>query len=138
MHDAVTASPAPQSIELSLPPHWHIHSDSQLIFIVLSNLLENACKYAAPDTPITVELQHPTETGAHVGLLISNTVGKSGWPDKDKMFTKYYRTPGAQRQPGTGLGLFLVRNLMHKLGGNIAYTPLGEQVRFLVTFPSNT
>jgi len=131
LNDVVAACPAPQRVKLLLPPQWLIHSDPQLLFIVLSNLLENACKYASPDTPIVVE------AGPQSQLIISNVVGKSGWPDQDKLFSKYYRTPGAQRQAGTGLGLYLVRNLMIKLKGRVDYEPQGEQLRFVLTLPDH-
>lgn len=131
LNDVVAACPAPQRVKLLLPPQWLIHSDPQLLFIVLSNLLENACKYALPDTPIVVE------AGPQSQLIISNVVGKSGWPDQDKLFSKYYRTPGAQRQAGTGLGLYLVRYLMIKLKGRVDYEPQGEQLRFVLTLPDH-
>jgi signal transduction histidine kinase len=113
-----------------------LKSDQQLLFIVISNLLENACKYSAPETPIRVEALPATPTTPQLQLVISNTVGRAGWPDKDKLFSKYYRTPGAQRQAGTGLGLFLVRNLLLKLGGQVYFAPQGEEVRFVVLLPS--
>ncbi len=138
LHDAVAACPAPERVHVNLPAQWPLLTDPQLLFIVISNLLENACKYAAPDTPIQMEALQATDTHPVERLLISNTVGKSGWPDREKVFGKYYRTPGAQRQAGTGLGLFLVRNLMHKLGGRVDYDPFGEQVRFVLTLPKGT
>lgn len=136
LDDAIATSQAPSRITRQTPEPWHIQSDTQLLFVVLSNLLENACKYAAPDTPIVVQALQSDPAQGPYQWVISNTVGKAGWPDKDKLFSKYYRTPGAQRQAGTGLGLFLVRGLMHKLGGEIAYEPQDNQVRFVLTLPS--
>jgi signal transduction histidine kinase len=136
LHDAVSSCPAPERIQLIRSTPLLLKSDQQLLFIVISNLLENACKYSAPETPIRVEALPATPTTPQLQLVISNTVGRAGWPDKDKLFSKYYRTPGAQRQAGTGLGLFLVRNLLHKLGGQVYFAPQGEEVRFVVLLPS--
>ncbi|MEY5029847.1 MAG: hypothetical protein RLZ63_2162, partial [Pseudomonadota bacterium] len=136
LHDAVAACPAPERVQLITQTQIPLHSDPQLLFIVISNLLENACKYAAPDTAIVVEMLPTSQSTGQAQLLIRNTVGKSGWPDKTKLFEKYYRTPGAQRQAGTGLGLYLVRNLMDKLGGRVDYDPQGQDVRFVLTLPS--
>ena len=135
--DVVAACPAPQRVQLKLPLQLPLDSDAQLLFIVISNLLENACKYAEPETTIMVEALPSADQDTFVQLVISNTVGKSGWPDKDKLFTKYYRAPGAQRQAGTGLGLYLVRNLLHKLGGRVDYKPEGNHVRFVLTLPTH-
>ena len=134
--DAVSACAQPQRVALYLPDPWPIRSDQQLLFIVLSNLLENACKYAATETPIELHAQPSDTDKGFVLIRICNAVGKSGWPDKDKLFAKYYRTPGAQRQAGTGLGLFLVRNLVQKLGGTIAYTPTDQQICFELKLPT--
>ncbi len=125
---------------MDLPQHLHAHTDKQLLFIVLSNLLENACKYAPTDTPIRVRLQlvyahDSSPTGLQ--LEVSNSPGNAGWPEADKVFEKYYRSPHARRQAGTGLGLFLVRNVVDILGGRIDYAPSNSEIRFVVQLPSS-
>jgi len=138
VHEAVSSCKNPERIQLDLPDRMPMHTDRQLLFIVLNNLLENACKYAAPESPIHVQLAQaaglPHEP-AQVELHISNQPGQAGWPDADKVFNKYYRSPHARRQAGTGLGLFLARNLMQTLQGHLAYAPDAQQVRFVLTLP---
>ena len=115
-----------------------IQTDRQLLFVVLSNLLENACKYAAADSLILLHLkaQEPSpETPGQVRIEISNLPGLAGWPDADKVFDKYYRSPQARRQAGTGLGLFLVHKLMQTLGGHAVYAPDSVHVRFVLQLP---
>ena len=70
-----------------------------------------------------------------VRLELNNLPGKAGWPDAAQVFDKYYRAPQAQRQSGTGLGLYLVKNLTQALGGEIAYEPDAAVVRFVLTLP---
>jgi signal transduction histidine kinase len=138
VRDAVSCCQQPARVQMDLPQHLHAHTDKQLLFIVLSNLLENACKYAATDTPIKVRLRSmPTHDSTQPGLQIEviNAPGIAGWPEADKVFQKYYRSPHARRQAGTGLGLFLVRNLMHILGGRIDYAPDDSAIRFVVKLP---
>ena len=82
-----------------------IQTDPQLLPIVLNNLLENACKYASPETPIFVRMQSKTYlTSGQFGmrLQVCNTPGPAGWPEPDKVFDKYYRSPSARhpRRPG--------------------------------------
>ena len=133
--DAVSTCSQPERIQTELPGRLTAHTDRQLIFIALSNLLENACKYASPSTPIHVKLKaDPVQACVEV----SNRPGQAGWPAADKVFEKYYRSPHARRQAGTGLGLFLVRNLMQVLGGHIAYLPNEEEVRFVICLPLAT
>jgi signal transduction histidine kinase len=139
VHDAVSSCAHPERIDLTLPTHllW-VQTDPQLLPIVLNNLLENACKYAAPNTPIQIRLTpatHSVTTGWT--LEISNEAGPAGWPDADKVFEKYYRSPHARRQTGSGLGLYLVHHLMQKLGGLIDYSPTQNSIRFILSLPAN-
>jgi signal transduction histidine kinase len=136
---AVSASSQPERMQVHLPPVVRMRTDPQLLFIVLSNLLENACKYSAPESPIelhcsVVETQPEKPV---VRLELSNLPGKAGWPDPEHIFDKYYRAPLAKRQSGTGLGLYLVKSLTQTLGGHIAYQPDSNMVRFVLTLPLN-
>lgn len=136
---AVSASSQPERMQVHLPPVVHMRTDPQLLFIVLSNLLENACKYSAPESRIELRcsvVETPPEKPA-VRLELSNLPGKAGWPDPEHIFDKYYRAPLAKRQSGTGLGLYLVKSLTQTLGGHIAYEPDSNMVRFVLTLPLN-
>jgi two-component system, sensor histidine kinase LadS len=136
--DAVNASWQPARMQTHFSPLPAIQTDSQLLFIVLSNLLENACKYAAPDSVIDVRLQalaaQDTEP-ARVRITVSNEPGVADWPDATRVFEKYYRSPHARRQAGTGLGLYLVYNIMQTLGGQIRYEPDDTRIRFVLELP---
>lgn len=134
---AVGSCSQPHRVQTHLPPKLPVQTDPQLLFIVLSNLLENACKYSESDTTIELQVLPQTDPAAPqtVALALSNLPGKAGWPDPEHVFDKYYRSPQAQRQSGTGLGLYLVKSLAHTLGGKIAYAPTDRQVRFVLTLP---
>ena len=132
--DVVASSPAPERIDVrSIQPIW-LQTDPQLLFIVLNNLVENACKYSAKETRIHISYQ---DMGDSMQLSICNVPGRAGWPSEGRVFEKYYRSPGAQGQAGTGLGLFLVRSLTLMLGGHIAYQPNVQQVCFVLTLPKS-
>lgn len=137
VHDAVSACGQPQRVQIDLPAHLSLHTDRQLWFIVLNNLLENALKYAAPETPIGLRLSTVQDAsgGVCMQLEIANAPGRAGWPEAAQVFDKYYRSPHARRQAGTGLGLYLVRNLMQVMGGRIDYAPTQDAVRFVLQLP---
>jgi signal transduction histidine kinase len=140
VRDAVSACASPQRVQLQAPPQLLVRSDRQLWFIVLNNLLENACKYAAPDAPIALHLDTLADAaGARLMQLeVANAPGKADWPDASQVFEKYYRSPHARRQAGTGLGLYLVRNLVQVMGGRIDYVPTAQTVRFVLQLPLDT
>jgi signal transduction histidine kinase len=112
------------------------HTDPQLLQIIVTNLLTNAAHYSDPLTPIGVTL-NPSSRDEQPGLelRVSNTPGMAGWPDAEQVFSKYYRASGAQRESGTGLGLFLSRELAHSLGGTLVYAPSPQHVEFVLWIP---
>ena len=135
--DAVSSCPQPGQVRPYLPPSLTVETDPQLLYLVLSNLLDNACKYAAPNTPIELHCSVVNALSAKpvARWELSNLPGKAGWPDSAQVFDKYYRAPQAQRQSGTGLGLYLVKSLMPTLGGQVVYQPDTTVVRFVLILP---
>lgn len=118
-----------------------IVSDAGLLHRVVENLLDNAFKYKMPGSATTIMLLDHAE-GAVEGCLlrICNVIGMAGPPDPKHLFTKYYRAKDAHRQPGSGLGLFLVARWVRELGGTITYeqcdAPNGaQQAIFTVWVP---
>jgi len=99
-------------------------SDAALIQRVVENLLDNAAKYSVRGSEIRIALGAQAVDGAEGVLLqITNLVGDAGAPDPERLFSKYYRSKRAHRQPGSGLGLFLVASWVSALGGAPSYTP---------------
>jgi len=112
-------------------------TDAQMLSIVLGNLLDNACKYGAPEHRIQITLAPSMLNGQRPGLLwqVRNTSGPAGLPDAQRLFEKYYRGPHARRMSGSGLGLFLVKGLLDLMQGHIRYEPQGGDVVFSVWLP---
>jgi signal transduction histidine kinase len=113
-----------------------LQTDAQMLTIVLGNLLDNACKYGAPQQRIQVELQR-AQHNDRAGWLwqISNLVGTAGMPDPERLFEKYYRSSGARRLSGSGLGLFLVKGLLTLMQGTIRFDAQAAQVVFGIWLP---
>lgn len=127
----------------SLPIDWSaahssaLHTDRRLLEIILRNLLENAVKYAKPGTMIHVA-SGPQARGAQEGveIRVANEPGDAGWPAADRLFSKYYRSPGARRSSGSGLGLYLGAGLLRMLGGSVEYRPTATHVQFVAWLPA--
>jgi signal transduction histidine kinase len=116
----VTALYGPHRIRCEIP------RDAPLLFVdhdrfiqVLYNLLDNACKYAVPDAPITIEATwSPTELTAGVAD------GGPGVPasERENVFQRFYRGGGGARKTGVrsiGLGLAICRGIVEAHGGKI-------------------
>jgi signal transduction histidine kinase len=83
---------------------------------VLVNLIENAAKYSAPGTPITLRLQQKESD-----IVISVEDQGAGIPAvyRGRIFERFYRVPGARNQAGTGLGLAICKRIVDAHHGRI-------------------
>lgn len=108
-----------------------LRTDPFLLEIVLSNLIENAKKYAPPKSNIHIEIHGGNTTLDHgVHITIRNLIGKAGAPDPKHLFDKYHREPGAHSKSGSGLGLFIVKSCVDILNGKIEYHEHPSTVEF--------
>lgn len=113
-----------------------VRSDLQLLKIVLTNLLDNAARYSDPLTPVVVAIEAARQAGREgLSVRVCNTPGLAGRPDEQLLFSKYYRASGAQRDSGSGLGLYLSRRLAGSLGGSLQYKPGDGLVEFELWIP---
>ena len=130
-------------IMVQAPDTAPIDSDLQCVQIIASNLIENAFKYGDPQQAVQVSLQVHTDASqthdtrrSSLCLQVCNAPGKAGRPDADQVFAKYYRSPAAQSQSGTGLGLFLAHNLAQQLGAQLLYAPTDTSICFELWLPT--
>jgi signal transduction histidine kinase len=85
---------------------------------ILDNLLDNACKYSAPGTPIAVTV----ETGpSEIALTVSDRGCGIAAEDLPRVFEPFFRAGNARwlGKPGVGLGLAVVWRLVTIIGGRV-------------------
>jgi signal transduction histidine kinase len=107
-------------------------ADGELIELTIRQLLTNALKYAAPDSPIVIRAIAQMEA-----VQISVKDFGPGIPSKElsRIFEKYYRVGGG-RVPGTGMGLTIARDIVEAHGGEIwADSSPAEGSEFFFTLP---
>lgn len=100
---------------------------------VIENLVTNAVKYGAPNTPITLTLQ---QTETQIELTIHNE-GTPITPEAQSiLFQQFRRTVSAEEQTGWGLGLFLSKNIIEAHRGTIAVESVeGKGTSFIIKLP---
>lgn len=138
LNDLVAKIPRMGSrLRLMLPNQLPIlRSDRQLLEIILGNLLDNASRYSDESTPVTLQARQTCPDGREgLEVRVINIPGLAGWPDHERLFEKYYRSSGSQRESGSGLGLYLSRQLAQTLGGSLAYDPSERFVEFVLWIP---
>lgn len=133
----LTDYPAAGRVQVDVPPGLMICADRETLRVVVSNLLENAMKYGAAESPIALEIANAYKDAIQgVQITVRNTVGPLGVPDADQVFKKYYRNTQATKIAGSGLGLFLVHELVGVMGGEVTYTIDKQQVMFRIWIPA--
>jgi heavy metal sensor kinase len=112
-----------------------IMAPAPLLSQLIDNLLDNACKYSEPGSPITI---HVGTSGDHARVLVEDR--GSGIPARDlpHIFEPFYRSPEARRlgKSGVGLGLAVARRIAVALGGSLeAQSEVGHGSRFTLRLP---
>lgn len=88
---------------------------------IMRNLLENAAKYSPVGTDVVVSAKH---VGSEVVVAVRD--GGPGIPaaSLDHIFDLFYRDPAMARTvAGSGIGLFVCRNLAEAMGGRMEVAP---------------
>ena len=124
----------PLVVDVEIPPEVGAASgDADRIQQVMVNLLDNAIKYGGPPVRVSVE-------GANGNVRISVSDSGPGivQADRERIFEKFYRAdPQHTRTPsGTGLGLYISRELVRRMGGRLGVTSEpGSGATFVVELP---
>jgi len=109
--------------------------DAVLFEQVLVNVLDNAAKYAPPDTIIRIQSWHD-QGSVHLQVLDEGP----GIPSADvgRIFDKFYRVQkGDQVRAGTGLGLSISKGFVEALHGSITAANRTDRpgAAFTITLP---
>lgn len=108
--------------------------DRDAVQQILSNLVENACKYAPEGEIVTVGL---TIRENDVHLVVEDRGPGIALEHRRRIFEKFHRVDETltAEKSGVGLGLSIARQLARGLGGDLQYEARdGGGARFIVTF----
>jgi signal transduction histidine kinase len=117
-------------------PAGEVRIQPALLGQLLDNLLDNACKYSEPGTPITIRVGR---AGRGAELTVADRGHGIGPEDLPHVCDPFYRTAEARRlgRPGVGLGLTVAQRIVKALGGELRIDSRpGEGSRFTVYLPA--
>jgi signal transduction histidine kinase len=144
----VTIEPFPLGVILSVVKNSHaneriftivrgcdesqvLHTDIYYVKAILNNLLNNAIKYAVPESLIEFKVEAVRQANiTNIVFTVLNEVPPEGAPKPDLVFQRYYRSETAKQQSGAGLGLWLAQSMAHALGTEIHYAHQQNNVTF--------
>lgn len=110
-----------------------VETDPTHVERILDNLVNNALNYGGDQPQVTIAL----EPGARARITVADR-GHGIHPDhQERIFERFYRVQDRTRHPGTGLGLFISRQLTERLGGTLTVerSAPGAGTTFALTLP---
>lgn len=121
-------------IDLVLAAHRPLVADLDLnlVFQALSNLIDNALKYAGAGCRIEL-----AATRNRDGLLVSVSDDGPGLApdDTERVTEQFYRGQKSAALPGDGLGLSMVAAIAQAHGASLDFSPAGPGLRVSLLFP---
>lgn len=124
-HEAVmrTAVPDGRRIDLRIDNAISVLADEDRLAGVLDHLIGNALQYGA-EGPVTLEASAEDVFGRlrvrSCGPLIEED-------DRRRLFTPFFRGRHAAGRPGSGIGLYLSRQIAQRLGGDLVLESSTEE-----------
>lgn len=110
-----------------------IDFDEKILEISLSNLIHNAVKYSGEGTVIDLKVKE-AEDALEIKIIDQGI----GIPEHEQrfVFDRYFRAENVLLNPGTGIGLNIVKNHLENLGGTIKFESVeSEGSIFTITIP---
>ncbi len=110
-----------QIIESAIAPDIFINGDRLLLQILINNLINNAIKYSSRNSLISILL---SENNNKIIFLVKDVGIGIADEEKNKIFNKFYRVGNSatKASKGTGLGLYLCKNIAKQHNANITVT----------------
>lgn len=123
------------TVQLSVQEDLSLSADPELLRIVFQNLVSNAARYGRAKGAIRIWSRH-AEQGWEFHVWNEGI----GVPQDKRqvLFEKFgrVRDPRFSKQKGSGLGLFITRDILHRHGGDIRVEcEEGSWIDFVVTLP---
>jgi len=113
-----------------IPKTSKIFADKDLMITVYNNLLSNAIKYNTSGGRIILDYE---DIGGYIRLSVYNDGIPIPEVEKDNLFKEFSRltTEPDKKVRGTGLGLFITRDIIEKHGGKIWLEPKEKGNKFI-------
>ena len=119
--------------ESALDGAAEVFSDGTLLQTVLTNVLENAFRYNKEGAGPYVKVEM-SDNGNEIHVLVRDNGTGIAEPQHPKLFTMFFR--GTLTSSGTGLGLYLAKIALERLGGEIIFRPdFAEETVFEIIIP---
>ena len=122
------ASERGHTLTLAVAPELTLRGDEYALRQLVSILLDNSVKYAAPDSPISLSLERSRRG---VTLLCANRCEGAETIETDRLFDRFYRADPSRSFGGYGIGLAIARSIVEAHRGTIRAEVQGDEIAFI-------
>jgi PAS domain S-box-containing protein len=117
-------------------PLPQVRADPSLVRQVFVNLLDNAVKYSSPREVAVIEIGCRGREDEFCEIFVRDNGAGFDSACLDRLFRPFQRLHSAREFPGNGMGLAIVRLILHRHGGDIwAASEEGEGATFTLRLP---
>jgi signal transduction histidine kinase len=128
------------TLTIEAPQAAPVHGNRELVSQALANLVDNAIKYAGPDTskingaPAEIVVKAGAD-GERITLSVADRGPGIADADRDRVVERFVRLEQSRSQPGSGLGLSLASAVARLHGGDLKLEDNGPGLRSVITMP---
>ncbi len=105
---------------------FRVNADEKCLRRVFHNLIQNGLLHGRGGLLIR-------QSGC--GISFENLVSGTSVPDPEQIFERFYKADSTRRKGSSGLGLFIVKELMERMGGQVGAELNGQRLTIRLEFP---
>jgi signal transduction histidine kinase len=123
------------TIDIQIPDDFHFICDRQKLFLILLNLLSNACEFSYPQKHPNIVMRVEAE---NIVILVEDFGEGIKTDSHKKVYNRFaqFHKGETRAVSGLGLGLSVVREYVSTLNGEIAFKSESGHTTFSVTVPN--
>ena len=132
-HDLRFSAQGQMELLLDIQTEPIVFSDKSRLGVLLKNIIGNSIKYRRKDIDSFVKFSLSRKAGMIIMKVNDNGEGINE-QHLDKIFTMFYR--GTTSSVGTGLGLYICKEIVNKLNGDLhVESTAGQGTTMTITIP---
>lgn len=140
LEDLLPQAEAKQIAIAVLGADLKVKGDAMDLHIILKNIIDNAIRYTPHNGTVDILLENKN---TFICVIVKDSGPGIASDEQARVFDPFYRVPGTE-QVGSGLGLFIVKNIVDRLGLELEIynntdkaTGLSVAIRFPHTNPAH-
>lgn len=122
-----------RKLDVSIEPDITLHGDRDLLFQMLTNLMENGLRHTPHGTGLGLSLRR---VGGAIILTVQDAGPGIPESERENVLARFYRLETSRTSPGSGLGLSLVKAVADLHNATLQLEDASPGLRVRLTWPA--